>query len=124
MAALRALAVREKTLQEQDAAEYDAACAERKKKTRAHWLRGKERAAEVKVLRHEMFKSGFSMIQRHLTMWRDLYAPHGTHTHTHSLTHARTHARTRARAHTHVCVCVRAHLTKVFAGAGTTGTGT
>ena len=87
MAALRALAVREKTLQEQDAAEYDAACAERKKMTRAAWLRGKERAAEVKVLRHEMFKSGFSMIQRHLTMWRDLYAPHGTHTHTHTHTY-------------------------------------
>ena len=110
--------MREKTLQEQDAAEYDAACAERKKKTRAHWLRGKERAAEVKVLRHEMFKSGFSMIQRHLTMWRDLYAPHGTHTHTH--THSLTHTHT----HSHVCVCARAHLTKVFAGAGTTGTGT
>ena len=118
--------MREKTLQEQDAAEYDAACAERKKMTRAAWLRGKERAAEVKVLRHEMFKSGFSMIQRHLTMWRDLYAPHGTHTHTHTLTHARTHARTHTHTHTHtrMCVCARAHLTDVFAGAGTTGTST
>jgi hypothetical protein len=38
---------------------YQAECARRKTMTRAQYLREKERAAEIKVLRTEMFKSGY-----------------------------------------------------------------
>ena len=59
LAALRALRVEAAAAAEEEEKAYQARCEERKRSTRKSYMRKRERDAQIKLLRHEMFKCGY-----------------------------------------------------------------